>query len=532
MSISNSRTSSEGRIVEMSLNAPQAMVHMVRANETWLLWGRGTGKTVGGISPWMVNVAEAMPGHLSGIFGKSFEHLDNNIMPKILLGLTSLGYQQGIDFVVGVRPPKDWPKCLYPIKKYERTITWRNGTTWQQVSLHDKGSANAFDFQSGIFDECKFFNKTQLDDEVLPTFRGFEHLFGHLPEYLSKIFATDKLADYLELEWILKKRELVDHERVQKILDAERLIVQLERCMDSCTPTKAKQIQLTIRKLHRQCNVWRKNLVFVCEASAIDNIDNLGLHWLADKKKSMGAYEFDVAILNIDPKQGKEGFYPGLTEANRYKQEAYYDASKPFVCAFDYQHSVTPMLVCQLTDGKPKPVLAFLKEFASLYPAGIGETVKQFAEYYKYHTNKRIYYIFDQTAIGKSAERDPLFKIVMAHLKKHGWKVMEKYMGDTPDHYDKYVKINGQLEGAADYQVMINEEQCPFALVSLQAANSKTVGGKTKKDKEYENAGKYPYIDQRKTTHFSDVFDQICWAVNEQRLIKVHRAHNTSSPIR
>jgi hypothetical protein len=92
----------------------------------------------------MVN---AMPGHLGGIFGKSFEHIETNIIPKILLGLNELGYTQDVDYVVGKKPHAEWDKCLYPIKKYDKTICWRNGTTFQEIGLLAKGTSNAFDFQ-------------------------------------------------------------------------------------------------------------------------------------------------------------------------------------------------------------------------------------------------------------------------------------------------------------------------------------------------------------------------------------------------
>lgn len=529
MSISSSRNSASGRVVEMALNLPQSEVHMVQAHTTFLFWGRGTGKTVGGISPWMVRIAESMPGHLSGIFGKSHVHLDTNIMPKILLGFTSLGYQQDKDFIVGKRPPKEWPKCLYPIKEYDRTITWRNGTTWQQVSMHEKGSANAFDFQSGVYDECKFFNKQQLEDEVFPTFRGFENLFGHLPEYLSKIFASDKLADYLEIEWLLAKRQEVDNTRVEKILKAQRIIMQLQQQSEKCSITKQTAIASTIKKLEFQCQQWRKRLVYVSEASAVDNIENLGVAWLADKKANMSSYEFNVAILNKDPEQSKEGFYPGLGDHSYFSASTLkvYDHRMPLIIALDYQHSIAPLLVAQLTDK-----LYIQKEFSALYPLGISNVVQQFANFYQFHAEKKIYYVYDQTAVGKRPEAEPLYMIVKKELSKHKWNIVDVYMGDTPDHFEKYIKINGHLQQEGKWEVLINEEDCPNLVTSMKAANSKMVQGKTKKDKEFENAGKYPHIDQRKTTHFTDVIDQILWAVNEQKRIKPGRKISTTTSFR
>jgi hypothetical protein len=55
----------------------------------------------------------------------------------------------------------------------------------------------------------------------------------------------------------------------------------------------------------------------------------------------------------------------------------------------------------------------------------------------------------------------------------------------------------------------------------MQSANTKTSQGITKKDKEYENAGKYPGVDQSETTHFSDVFDQLVYATVVQKLVPI-----------
>ena len=519
MIISTSKNSSEGRVVEMELNRPQSVVAMVCAWLTVLLWGRGTGKTTGGIAVWMVRVAEAMPGHLSGIFGKTFTHLDTNIMPKILAGLRELGYEQGKDYLVGQKPPADWPKCFYPIKDWSRTILWRNGTVFQQISMHDKGSANAFDLQSGVFDEVKFFSQKQLEDEVFPTFRGLENLYGHLPEYLSRIYATDKLANYLELEWILNLRKKVDHKRVEKIIKAQQLIAQLEMSLDSVTPTKAKQIGIAVRRLEAQCQEWRKGLIYVSEASAFDNIKNLGMAWLLDKMENMSPYEFYVAIKNDDPVQSQNGFYPRLSAKNKYKESErkLYDASKPFVVAMDYQHSIAPLDAAQV-NGKSTVIL---KETYSLYPLGIKEAVNQFCKHYQWHGNKKVYYVFDQTAIGKRADAEPFFKIVTEAFKQNKWKVQQVYIGDTPDHFEKYQQVNNELD--KDGAVLFNEEGCEYTLVSLAAAGTKSVSGKTQKDKEYENHGKYPHIDQRKTTHFSDVVDQLIYAINILKKVKPGR---------
>jgi hypothetical protein len=516
-----------GKVIEYELNKPQMFLQLVWAAIMYLLWARGTGKTVGGIAPWMVRVAEAMPGHLSGIFGKTYTHLDNNIMPKILLGLNNVGFRRDHDFVVGVKPPEHWDKCLYPIKDYKRTLTWRNGTTWQQVSLHEKGSPNAFDFQSGIFDECKYMDQAQLEDEVFPTFRGFDNLFGHKSEYLSKIFCTDKLQEYHLLKWILDKRQEVDPNRVETVINLQLKVNELEAAMEGATATQRKQLNILIRRIQIKLNQLRKGMVYVSEAKARDNIKNLGKAWFKDKINGMSKYEFDVAIENNDPIQAKDGFYPDLSDKNQY-EELYpgFDCvpTIPFIIAMDYQHSVAPMCVAQIAElpGNTFKSLNFVNEFYTLAPHNLRECVDLFCAHYRSHPCKRVYFVYDQTAIGVRPTAEPVFQIVIKQFKKHGWNVINTYMGDNPEHYDKYVNINMWLREAGKWlPVYFNSTRCPKTIKSMQTAGTKIVDGKTKKDKEYENVRNYPTVDQSETTHFSDTADMTLWAVNKKKLIPI-----------
>jgi len=507
----------ENRVITRELNKPQMMVNLVQANETWLLWGRGTGKTVGGLAPWMARVAESMPGHLSGIFGKTFEHLDNNIMPKLLLGLQEAGYVRDQHYVVGTKPPKDWRPCLYPIKKWDRTLTWYTGTTFQQVSLYEKGSANAFDFQSGVFDEAKFMDQLQLEDEVFPTFRGFEHIFGDSPDYLAKIFATDKYADYLDIKWILDKRKQVDPRRVELVvqlrlalsrIDEELINQQLVVSQKEAFLQKRSQILTRLKTL---C----KDMVYVSEASALDNMRNLGEKWFLDKKRTMGKYEFDVAILNKDPRKAANGFYPALDEHHLYQDAAGldYNPGMPMMIAMDYQHSISPMCVVQPQLWDSKPSINFINEFYALHPQGLEDVVDAFCAHYLHHKHKLIYYIYDHTAIGERSSAKPLKQIVVDRFRAKGWAVYEVYLGQAPAHFTKYEKIKAWMEekDSKARTIRFNEAKCEYSLLSMQGAGTVISNGKTQKDKKYELTHRYPTVDQRTTTHFSDVVDQLLW---------------------
>lgn len=492
------------------------MVQMVQAGETWCLWGRGTGKTVGAIGPWMARVAEAMPGHLGGLFGKDYETLEKNILPKFIQGMEMAGYMRDQHFVIGRRPPSNWPNCLYSIKKWDRTIAWHNGTVFQEISLFNKGSANAFDFQSGVFDEVKFMDQKQLEDEVYPTFRGYEKLFGHLPEYLSKIYATDKYEEHVKIKWILTQKKRMDKRRVDTVIRLQLHMSELEQMLPTAGRDKWK-VEKLMREIQRKLNALRKDLVFVSEAAATDNIENLGPRWLEDKKRTMGKYEFDVAIMNQDPVSAEDSFYPGLSEENFYGDEwvNVYMPHQPMVVAFDYQHSVTPMCVTQLFQlpGEAKPSINFINEFYTLPPHGLEECVDQFCKHYVSHANKTVYYVFDATAVGERQSAERFKDIVVKAFRSRGWNVIECYIGDPPEHYLKYESMKTWMQGPEGQTRLVryHRHKCPKTIISMQGAGATVINGKTKKDKSLENTKRYKSLDQTETTHFSDVNDQLLW---------------------
>jgi hypothetical protein len=499
----------------IELNRPQMLVQMIQANETWLLWGRGTGKTVGGIGPWMARVAEAMPGHLGGIFGKDFETIEKNILPKFIQGMELAGYYRDQHFVIGKRPP--WKaKCLYSIKKWDKTIAWHNGTVFQEVSLYNKGSANAFDFQSGVFDEVKFMDPRQLEDEVYPTFRGYDHLFGHKPEYLSKIYATDKFEDYIRIKWILGKRKQVDPRKIETVIKLQLHLSELEAKLSS-PGNQRNAIEKYIRHIQARLTMLRKDLVYVSEASAVENQRNLGDKWLADKKRTMGSYEYNVAILNQDPLSADDSFYPTLTEKNLYTYEQGYDyrPDAPMIIAMDYQHSVAPMCVVQQhqLSWEDRPSINFINEFYTLAPKGLHECIDAFCTYYAAHRYKTMYYVYDQTAIGERQSATRYKDIVVQHFRSKGWNVVELYTGMPPQHFMKYERIKTWLEAPPTQTRLIrfNKDRCEKTLISMQGSAAVVEKGKTKKDKKYELTHRYPGLDQSETTHFSDCVDMLLW---------------------
>lgn len=198
----------EDDIKQIVLTEPLMRLRLIRAKETYLLGSRGSFKTSNGISFYVADCTYEMPGASGIICGPSFEHLLDNTLNPLFNSLSKYGLVEGVHFVIGAPPPRSWPKphIRVPSKKYDHIVSWHNGSNQYLISMAKKGSANGISCQYGVFDEAKFLNPEELKEIVFPAFRGNEHLYKNHPLYLSKFFATDKLAELSKVDWLLKKK--------------------------------------------------------------------------------------------------------------------------------------------------------------------------------------------------------------------------------------------------------------------------------------------------------------------------------------
>lgn len=512
-----------------TLNLPQMLIRLVRANETWVIAGRGAGKTTGGIAPYLLDMVFSMPKSSGAIVGLSFEHLNANTMPPLFKALAEMGYREDVDFIFNKRPPSSWPKPYIPVLEHEHVITWSNGTTIQLVSLTRKASTNALSIQWAIFDEAKFMNSQQLYDEIFPIFRGNEKYFKHKSEYLSKFFCTDKKpgkgAPYSQVKWILDKRKNNDWKLINTIITLQLAVNEEFERYFKAGKKKQTELKASIIVKLNILNQLRKDLVYVCEFSALENINNLGGEkWLRDKiRNSKSDYDFQVTYLNMDPDKPEESFYPDFDEnVHGYYDNEDIEANMPFIITADYQHSVAPIPISQIStrNGKAIKGLWTVDEVYTLAPEGLSDAVRLFCKRYKAHGKKLVYYTFDHTAIGKRVEADEYYKIVSKTLRSEGWATVEIYMREAPSHYVKYEVFKEYFKDPI-VSFGINRLRCPKLITSIKFSPAISINGKTHKDKSSEQDSK---LDQSETTHFSDAYDQKLWAVKKLQLVKMRTA--------
>lgn len=511
----------EDDVREVKLTVPMAKIRLIRAKETYLLASRGSFKTTQGLSLYLADCVYQMPGASGIICGPSFEHLGDNTMNPLFNSLTKYGLIEGIHYVIGQPPPKTWPKPLIrvPSKKYDHIISWHNGSNQYLISMAKKGSANGISCQYGIFDEAKFLDPDELKEIVFPAFRGNEMYFKDHSLYLSKFFATDKLADISKIKWLLDKKELNNYKLFDIIitlqLEADRLKLQY----NEAGINKRYKLKPQIEAIEQRLAALRMHSTCYIESNIEDSVQILGENFMKDKQANSSSYVWNIAYLNHDPNRPEDGFYPDFnTEQHVYESQMDYDPEKELIIAADYQHSVSPICVVQINTIpglQQQTSLNYIDEVYTLAPKGLEEAVQLFCDRYRYHRNKVVRYIYDQTATGRRNNADAYYKIVTDTLMNNGWMVMDEYTGRQPGHYQKWLDTKNWLrhEQEGKLPIAINQK-CVKLIRSIEGSPAKTsTKGETLKDKKYEDTNQYPHMDQSETTHFSDVFDMINHAV-------------------
>jgi hypothetical protein len=190
-----------------------------------------------------------------------------------------------------------------------------------------------------------------------------------------------------------------------------------------------------------------------------------------------------------------------------WKKDADIDPKKPLSIALDYNAAINNLVVGQRTDK-----MRVLNHIYSLWPQLLPHCVEQFCKYYRNYPNRNIVYWFDHTALqGKNAVSNIVFKDeVIDVLQKNGWKVIPKYMGQTPSHESRYLFINKVFSQAEPGQppIMINSENCPSLITAIESAEVKQGKNGFEKQKKYEADTS---LDQSTTTHVTDAFDTLIY---------------------
>lgn len=356
---------------------------------------------------------------------------------------------------------------------------------------------------------------------------------------------------------------LVSHNVLPKddapLLFNHEYLITPEEYFEMQTIKNSKTYQKHIEKL--RCNTfafWRAN--------TLDNIDLLGVDYIAKMKRDLPPVVFAISILNMKKQHASDGFYSkldienvhgyvpescpavedamhlkiastvigGQTVTTDYMTPDFGELQKVKTCrmdgdcredkelfiAFDFNANINWVVTgqvypCERTGSDALHVLSsmFVKNDRKLR-----ELVQDWCRYYKPHQlkNRRVTFFYDHTAKHKgyalSGQED--FKdAIIDELNKHGWEVNAVYMGQAPAHELKHKDINEALAGIAYPFIQINTENNEALIVAMENTAVKIGYDGFKKDKSKEKYVETEIDPLELRTDGTDAFDNLFWGV-------------------
>ena len=178
---------------------------------------RRTGKTDGLVAPYVWMTINSMPGMLGAWVAVSRQQGFSKTIPGTMAAMERMfGFQIGIHMGWG-RPPKHVRPSIFKPKSYENIIWFANGAQWALISLSQTASANSYTFSACVGDECRFFPKKKVDEELMPALSGQTHPLGDInfsdynPLYRSTRFVSDASLT-AKGSWLEREDEKLDLE--------------------------------------------------------------------------------------------------------------------------------------------------------------------------------------------------------------------------------------------------------------------------------------------------------------------------------
>jgi hypothetical protein len=517
----------------IKLNIAQLRFIMWLGKYATSIWGRGTGKSY--IIAYLIHmIVKHMPRSTWGIVGRTFAQMLEITLLPTFYALEHFGYIMDVDYFVRKKPPEmaKFDKALKPPAKYEYTITFYNGTTFQLVT-QDRSSRGS-DLQGVICDESLNLNKERFDQEIVPAIRGFKQEFGHVPFYRGQYHFTS-MPDISGGKWLLDHSSYYNDDGYDFEILTKKLI-KLQLALIDCNDNKLRrELWPEIKAIRKKIKFYRsKQGMFYSEANAFDNIDNLGIGYLIDMRKNMMDLTFRVEVLNEKVASILNGFYANLDEHHLYdlydyshidslilnkasfeKKDSRFDKDvdkhRPLHLGIDLGMHINVAAVAQNLHSE----IRFLNDFYAKSPMLLKHMIKDFTEYYKPHQKRVVKISFDTSSSSQQqySSNKTLIDQVADDLKKDDWFVEILTKGRKLTHQERYDLVNEMYlqdnihETKRKYPVLrYHRYNCHNLLMALGNTGIKRGRNTFEKDKSGE---RNMSADQLREPHLTDAHDYI-----------------------
>lgn len=556
---------------QIRVNRAQYAYMLLPAKNKYAVFSRGTGKSfiVGAevdenvrIMPrGVTTIAQATIGQaLTKTLPSTFKMLD-------MLGYKPYDYQTHTgDYVVCRRPPDGWYQPYEHIMQFDHVISFSNGHIL--YILTQEGNSRGPNADFNITDEALTINKEKFDQEVAPTNRGNETVFGkrsahpivkhHGNAFLSSMPYTSRQ------KWLLDPAEYYERERGIPLFQRWNRMVMVQMQLIDAYINKDKAL---FRDLWNEAARMRRELTpFVSKDSTLfilgsvfDNIENLGMSYIVNQYKVMDKLSFMVEILNyvldkVDHCYYKledrhlyynaynDSYVRDFAEDNDYNWETLRtaqdsrvdmdcDPTQPLEISVDWGSAASFLSVgqerCydfvnkQMSDA---PIDNTINEFFvrrdDESDTEVNALADKFIAYYTHHACKRLILYRDRYGDARRANSKKTYnELFVERLQKFGWEVEQLvHPGIEPPQHEKFLLWTYILAETDPRfpKVRINATRCRYTLISMQ--NTRVVEdsyGRFAKDKSSERRHS---VLPEEATHFGDCVDKRIWTKYYTRL--------------
>lgn len=506
------------------------MSQLIALMMPWSLYwiaGRASAKTAQVLAERVQEVAQDCPGAPFVWVADTYSDLHKNVIPSLKEGLSMLGWEDGVHYVINQEPPEEWRNRMYSVyTTWSNTMVFYTGFNFTYVSL-DRPAIGAGRSYVGLFgDEVKYFPEEKYTN-LLKAVRGFRVRYGNSVWYRSRTLTTDMpnpnhLGEY---DWILKLAKQNDKKKILLMLQTgfvynetkreyvaamqhSKELAEASRTDRTLLPKLAaaeRATELAARNMKRWEERWiktRRGTSFFFISSSYVNVDVLGEDWFSDEFAE-GLEGILCNILSIIPKlDAGQLFYCNLTLKHFYadgflnevidrhpfgwEQDCtvlrYLDTGRPLEAGMDSGNMLS-MVFGQRTGN----VMRILKELYTLPPNSVRVLADKFLAYFKPHRRKILKLYYDRsmnnykgvgadmaTQIKKNIETD-------ADGNRTGWQVQLMSLGQGNIHSNLEYRffmdlLSGNLRRKL-YVLLIDQYNCPNLKSEMEVTETKIATG-------------------------------------------------------
>lgn len=548
----------------LMVNPAQATIMLMPAKQKYVIYSRGTGKSFINGSEVDENV-RLMPRGITTLAQATFGQALTKTLPSTFKMLEQLGYRRWDekiktgDYVVCRRPPDGWYRPYEHIMNYDHCITFSNGHCL--YLLTQDGNSRGPNADYNITDEALTLNKEQFDQEVAPTNRGNEHIFG--PRSVNPVYKhhgntfLSSMPYTPEQKWLLEPAKYYEQERGIRLFETWNKIVKLQlQLIDAAILKDAKlykDLWNEIVRLRRTITPFVSNdgILFIL-GSIFDNIANVGMSYIINMSKLMDKLSFMIEILNfyiekidscyysLDERHvyynaTNEGFIRDFAEDNDFnwqqlgnnddsRRDLDCDPNRAIEVTCDWGSTASFMEVAQernydfvskllSTDPIDNNINEFFVKRDEESDTMINALIDKFCMYYRHHTRKLVIFHRDKYGDAHRANNKKTYnQIAVDRFIKNDWKVEQKtHRGIEPPQHEKYL-LWASVLAETDKRFprkRFNGSKCKYTLISMNNTRvTEDREGRFAKDKRSE---RNKSILPEEATHFGDAVDKRMW---------------------